>query len=73
MIRNLALAVVAAAALGVMGSRAEAAPVSAGNPYRSFNISGVNYGSVRWERAHRGANVRANAWGRRGGGLFRRR
>jgi len=25
--------------------------VSPGNPYRSFNLSGVNYGSMRWERA----------------------
>ena len=25
--------------------------VSPRNPYRTFNLSGVNYGSMRWERA----------------------
>jgi hypothetical protein len=30
---------------------AEAQAVSPQNPYRSFNLSGVNYGSMRWERA----------------------
>lgn len=29
-------------------------PVSGRNPYRSFNISGVNYGSQRWERQRHG-------------------
>jgi hypothetical protein len=38
-----------------MASEASAQPVSRNNPYRSFNISGVNYGSQRWEREHRGA------------------
>lgn len=27
--------------------------ISPQNPYRSFNLSGINYGSVRWERAQR--------------------
>ncbi|MDA0255630.1 MAG: hypothetical protein O3A18_12205, partial [Planctomycetota bacterium] len=27
--------------------------VSPRNPYRSFNLSGVNYGSMRWEQAQR--------------------
>ena len=27
--------------------------ISPRNPYRSFNLGGVNYGSMRWERAHR--------------------
>ncbi len=30
------------------------AQISRENPYRSFNISGVNYGSMRWEEQHRG-------------------
>jgi hypothetical protein len=49
-----------------------AAPVSARNPYRSFNISGVNYGSMRWEQQNRGWSWRA-APHRGGGLLFRRR
>jgi hypothetical protein len=31
----------------------EARAVSPRNPYRSFNLSGVNYGSMQWERAQR--------------------
>ena len=27
--------------------------ISPQNPYRSFNLSGVNYGSMQWERAQR--------------------
>ena len=27
--------------------------VSPRNPYRSFNLGGVNYGSMRWEKAQR--------------------
>jgi hypothetical protein len=29
------------------------AQISRQNPYRSFNIGGVNYGSIRWEQQHR--------------------
>ncbi len=32
--------------------RAEAA-ISRQNPFRSFNVGGVNYGSQKWERQHR--------------------
>ena len=32
------------------------AQISRDNPYRSFNISGVNYGSMRWEEQHRNQN-----------------
>jgi hypothetical protein len=31
----------------------EASAVSPRNPYRSFNLSGVNYGSMQWERSQR--------------------
>jgi hypothetical protein len=31
----------------------ETCAVSPRNPYRSFNLSGVNYGSMQWERAQR--------------------
>lgn len=27
--------------------------ISPNNPYRSFNLSGINYGSMQWERAQR--------------------
>jgi hypothetical protein len=45
-------AAVAIAILLVTGlaSRAEARPR---NPYSSFNLSGVNYGAMQWERAQR--------------------
>lgn len=32
---------------------AEARAVSPRNPYRTFNLGGVNYGSMRWEQAQR--------------------
>lgn len=31
----------------------DARAVSPRNPYRSFNLSGINYGSMQWERAQR--------------------
>lgn len=42
------------AALLVIGSAttAEAQMPSLMNPYRSFNLSGINYGSQQWERDH---------------------
>lgn len=59
-----------------------AAPASAGagelsrnNPYRSFNISGINYGAEQWEREHRRAAPRPQAAPARSrrGVFFRRR
>jgi hypothetical protein len=41
----------AASALAVPATPAFA--ISPQNPYRSFNLSGVNYGSMQWERAQR--------------------
>jgi hypothetical protein len=50
MLRPLLLpAVAVAAALAATPSEA----VSPQNPYRSFNLSGINYGSMQWERAQR--------------------
>lgn len=43
----------AAVSLVAVSDWAAAQPVSWQNPYRSFNISGVNYGSQRWEQSHR--------------------
>lgn len=30
----------------------DAGPISLQNPYRSYNLSGINYGSQQWERDH---------------------
>jgi hypothetical protein len=48
----------------------DAGPISRNNPYRSFNISGVNYGSMQWENKHRNSNS-GKSWtnGRRSGRL----
>ncbi len=32
---------------------AHADPISPQNPYKSYNLSGINYGSMEWERTHR--------------------
>lgn len=42
------------AALFVIGasSTAQAQMPSLMNPYRSYNLSGINYGSQQWERDH---------------------
>jgi hypothetical protein len=46
------LASVLAIACGVaLALTAPARAVSPRNPYRSFNLSGINYGSMQWERA----------------------
>ncbi|MFM8413703.1 MAG: hypothetical protein ACKOCX_03165 [Planctomycetota bacterium] len=43
-----------AVACGVaLAFTAEARAVSPRNPYRSFNPSGLNYGSMQWEKAQR--------------------
>jgi hypothetical protein len=47
--RHLAVAVIAGAAVLLVAPPARA--VSPRNPYRSFNLSGINYGSMQWERA----------------------
>lgn len=46
---RLAAAVIACALVLAVASPARA--VSPQNPYRSFNLSGINYGSMQWERA----------------------
>ena len=41
------------AILGVLGvARTEAGPISLMNPYRTYNLSGINYGSEQWEKDH---------------------
>jgi hypothetical protein len=41
------------------------AGISSRNPYKSFNVSGINYGSTQWERTHRHGN--SNTYRYRGG------
>jgi hypothetical protein len=56
MSRSITRLILAAVALsGLLGAPdlAQAQIISPKNPYRSFNISGINYGSMQWERAHR--------------------
>ena len=48
-VRSLIPLALLAAALLVPARPAEA--VSPRNPYSSFNLSGVNYGAMQWERA----------------------
>ena len=54
-VRTILFGGVAAVAIAMLlgtglASRAEARPR---NPYSSFNLSGVNYGAMQWERAQR--------------------
>lgn len=66
----LGLFVVAATA-GLASTSSAAGPISKNNPYRSFNISGINYGSMNWERTH-GTKSSSRSL-RSSGGLFRGR
>ncbi|MFM8734998.1 MAG: hypothetical protein ACKOC8_07395 [Pirellulales bacterium] len=50
-VRPLALLCLVVAALVSMPGRAEAR--GSRNPYSSFNLSGINYGSMQWEKAQR--------------------
>ena len=50
MFRRMFLATLLTAAASLAASEsASGAIISARNPYRSFNISGINYGSMQWE------------------------
>ena len=51
MTRTMLFLTLAAGVLLAMPTTAEA--VSPRNPYRTFNLGGVNYGSMRWEQAQR--------------------
>lgn len=50
---SLVRALLPAVALSVALTAAPVAAVSPQNPYRTFNLSGINYGSMQWERAQR--------------------
>jgi hypothetical protein len=69
----LAVGVVAGAFVLGGAGRSAAGPISTYNPYRSFNISGINYGSMQWERTHRSSSGWHRAAAPRGRFFFRRR
>lgn len=52
MFRKVVLGLFVVAATAGLAGSSSANPISKNNPYRSFNISGINYGSLKWERAH---------------------
>jgi hypothetical protein len=49
--RSLAVPLLAVAVVATVGRPAAAR--SPRNPYSSFNLSGMNYGAMQWERAQR--------------------
>lgn len=74
MIRTSALSILFLFAILPFSARSvEAGLISNNNPYRSFNISGVNYASMQWEKKH--GNKASKNWsgGRSSGRWFRRR
>jgi hypothetical protein len=50
--RSLVLLLALAVAAILVDVRPASAGLSRHNPYRSFNVSGYNYGSMQWERSH---------------------
>lgn len=52
MFRRLLVALVLTTGFVVIGSADAGIKISRNNPYRSFNLSGVNYGSMQWEKQH---------------------
>jgi hypothetical protein len=74
MIKYFAVSLLALLTLLVVDLRpADAAIVSRNNPYRSFNVSGVNYASMQWQRQNRSRNGSAWSSNRSSGRMFRRR
>lgn len=69
MLRKTILGLFVVAAVAGLAECGSAAPISKNNPYRSFNISGVNYGSMNWERSQGNRSSRSY----RSGGMFRGR
>ncbi len=49
--RTLRHVLLPAIALALLATPAQA--ISPQNPYRTFNLSGINYGSMQWERDQR--------------------
>ena len=53
-------------------SRPAEAQISRNNPYRSFNLTGVNYGSMQWEAKHKRQGNKSWSTGRSQRRFFRR-
>ena len=51
--RTRLVVVLTLALVGVAGLAAPASAAQPRNPYSSFNLSGINYGSMQWERDQR--------------------
>jgi len=66
MFRKIVLGLFVVAATAGLANVSSANPISKNNPYRSFNISGINYGSLNWERSHGNRSSRSM----RSGGVF---
>lgn len=60
---TLASLVLAVLVLLSRDDSANAAMISRSNPYRSFNISGVNYASTQWERQRSHSQTRKGSMG----------
>jgi hypothetical protein len=71
MLQKIILGLFVVAATAGLASTSSAGPISKNNPYRSFNISGINYGSMNWERTH--GTKSSSRILRSSGGLFRGR
>ena len=65
----LSLVLAGASLLDVQPAQA----ISRNNPYRSFNLSGYNYGSTQWEMKHGRKSSSSWSHGRAGGRFFRSR
>jgi hypothetical protein len=70
MFRKVIFGLFVVAAMAGFASTGSAGVISKNNPYRSFNISGINYGSMNWERTHGNRSSRSV---RASGGIFRGR
>jgi hypothetical protein len=73
MSRAIAVSVVFLIAITICGVRTtEAGPISNSNPYRSFNLTGVNYASMQWERKYGNKSHKSSNARRSRGRFFRR-
>jgi hypothetical protein len=72
MLRTLIAVLLSLAVVGTFGAP-PAQAISRNNPYRSFNVSGVNYGSMQWELKHGRKSAGSASTGSSSRWLFRRR
>jgi hypothetical protein len=70
---RFAIAALALVAVLTYSPQSADAQISRNNPYRSFNLTGVNYGSMQWEAKHKRQSNKSWSTGRSSGRFFRRR